>query len=263
MASEITPVSVKEQDFLDQDDPIRGQNFVCMSFISPEEVLKNKDAYFAYEFYKNIGLQVQDLLNNLEATYPNDKSKINVIRENHEFLFSDAGMQEEFNVFNDLHGSRLEKEFFEKNNYQTSIRGFKVRGVYDTFSEAKNRAELLKKTGDKFNIYIAQVGCWCPWSPNPSDLENQEYSETQLNTIMKGYYDNMKARTAVYDKRKEDRMKEAAEELEAQKKALEAETPSIMVTDARSSADVPVEEITNLVLTNEDPWLDNKTTSSA
>ena len=30
------------EDFLEADDTIRGQNYVCLSFISPENVLKNK-----------------------------------------------------------------------------------------------------------------------------------------------------------------------------------------------------------------------------
>jgi hypothetical protein len=61
----------------------------------------------------------------------------------------------------------------------------------------------LKKIDNKFNIYIAQVGCWCPWSPNPECLENQEYSETQLNTLMKEYKKNMDNRDIVFENRKQ------------------------------------------------------------
>ena len=82
------------------------------------------------------------------------------------------------------------------------MRGIKVRGVFDTIEEARNRSEFLKRFDDKFNIYIAQVGCWCPWSPNPDALENQEYSETQLNTLMKQYKQNMEEKDTVFDERK-------------------------------------------------------------
>ena len=37
--------SVKEVDYLDEDKPIRGQNYVLLSFLSPEDVLVNKEAY--------------------------------------------------------------------------------------------------------------------------------------------------------------------------------------------------------------------------
>jgi hypothetical protein len=33
---------------------------------------------------------------------------------------------------------------------------------------------------NKFNVYV-QGGCWCPWSPNPDDITDQEYAETNLN----------------------------------------------------------------------------------
>ena len=31
------------EDFLEVDDPIPGQNYVCMSFVDPEEIIQNKD----------------------------------------------------------------------------------------------------------------------------------------------------------------------------------------------------------------------------
>jgi hypothetical protein len=96
----------------------------------------------------------------------------------------------------------LESEYHRDNNFVTSIRGIKVRGVFDTIEEAKNRSEFIKKIDNKFNIYIAQMGCWCPWSPNPDCLENQEYAETQLNTLMKEYKKNMTDKDVIFENRK-------------------------------------------------------------
>jgi hypothetical protein len=56
------------------------------------------------------------------------------------------------------------------------------------------------------------VGCWCPWSPNPEDLENQEYSETQLNTIMKKYKENQENRDVFYTERKDEKIRKANDE---------------------------------------------------
>ena len=44
--------SVKEVDYLDEDKPIRGQNFVLLSFLSPEDVLVNKEAYIGWYHIK-------------------------------------------------------------------------------------------------------------------------------------------------------------------------------------------------------------------
>ena len=76
--------------------------------------------------------------------------------------------------------------------------------------------------GDKFNIFVAQVGVWCPWSPNPEEIQEQEYAETQLNTLMKGYRENMELRDQFYEQRKEEKIKEAQEQL---KSALEKKDP--------------------------------------
>lgn len=47
----VTEVDEKE-DFLNVDAPIRGQEFVCLSFLSPEKVLEKKDLFFFQKFMK-------------------------------------------------------------------------------------------------------------------------------------------------------------------------------------------------------------------
>ena len=39
-------VSTKEKDYLDEDKPIRGQNYCLVSFLSPEDILKEKEVYY-------------------------------------------------------------------------------------------------------------------------------------------------------------------------------------------------------------------------
>ena len=51
------------------------------------------------------------------------------------------------------------------------VRGVKVRGVYSTEDEAKNRCKELQQIDPDFNIYIAPVGCWLPWSDDPEKAE--------------------------------------------------------------------------------------------
>jgi hypothetical protein len=80
---------------------------------------------------------------------------------------------------------RLEEEFFAKNSFRTTIRGLKVRGVYDTYPEAVNRAKTLQKLDPSFNVYVGQVGFWVPWDPEPTEVADQEYADDQLNQLMK------------------------------------------------------------------------------
>ena len=39
-------------DLLEEDKPIAGQKFVCVSFVSPEKIIKNKELYYFQEFLK-------------------------------------------------------------------------------------------------------------------------------------------------------------------------------------------------------------------
>ena len=118
-------------------------------------------------------------------------------------------IQESYKYFVQDMMDDLEREFHETNDFQTSMRGIKVRGVYDTLEEAKFRSEQLRKKDKKFSIYIAQVGCWCPWSPNPDSIADQEFAETELNTLMKNYQENIENKTEFFELRKENLKQQA------------------------------------------------------
>ena len=201
--SSVTSVtSVKEVDYLDEDKPIRGQNFVLLSFLSPEDVLVNKEAYMFSKFLTKFSSDMTVLLDGISAKYSDSKDFVDSVKENNAHIFNPKDMSEQYGFYKSVNNDELESSYHRDNNFTTSIRGIKVRGVFDTIEEAKNRSEFVKKIDNKFNIYIAQVGCWCPWSPNPDCLENQEYAETQLNTLMKEYKKNMNDKDVVFESRK-------------------------------------------------------------
>lgn len=195
-------VSVKEVDYLDEDKPIRGQNFVLLSFLSPEDVLVNKEAYMFSQFIAKFSKDMTTLLDGISEKYSDSKDFVDSVKENNAFIFDAKDMSEQYGFYKSINNQELESSYHRDNNFTTSIRGIKVRGVFDTIEEAKNRSEFIKKIDNKFNIYIAQMGCWCPWSPNPDCLENQEYAESQLNTLMKEYKKNMSDKDVIFENRK-------------------------------------------------------------
>lgn len=248
-------VSVKDMDFLDQDPPLRGQNFVCLSFISPEEVIKKKDCYFFEQFMKDITVDMNDFFDKLTEKYAEDAGTLKTIKERYSYLFDKEHIVDEYNFFINKQGAALEEEYFKQNNFQTSIRGLKVRGVFDTLREAEIRSQVLKKLDDKFNVYVAQVGCWCPWSPNPEDIEQQEYAETQLNTMMKHYKDNQDKKDVFYQERKRDlqfaQTKTKIEEEDAWLANKEASTSGTQETSSDSQIDSQIDSPINGVVTEE------------
>lgn len=216
-------VSTKEMDYLEEDKALRGQNYVCLSFLSPEEVLNNKEVYYFEKYLSKFSKDMNELLNGIAENYKDAADAIKVIRENNAHIFDGRELQDAYRFYKRINGEVIEKEFYEKNNFQTSVRGIKVRGVFETLKEAQVRAEVLRRMGDtQFDIFVGQVGVWCPWSPNPEDMQEQEYAETQLNTLMKQYKDNMSLRDEFYEMRKKEKIEDAQKKL---KETLEKKDP--------------------------------------
>jgi len=222
-------ISTKEMDYLEEDKPLRNQNYVCLSFLSPEEILNNKEVFYFEKYLAKFSKDMDELLNGLAAKYKDDVDTIKVIRENNAELFNGRELQDAYRFYKRINCESIEKEFYELNKLQTSVRGIKVRGVFETLKEAQVRAEVLRRMGDtSFDIFVGQVGVWCPWSPNPEDIQEQEYAETQLNTLMKQYKDNMSLRDEFYEIRKKEKITDAQNKL---KEALEKKDPLTELKD--------------------------------
>ena len=186
-----------EEDFLEVDQPIAGQNFVCISFISPEKVIKQKEIFFMNHF-------LLDLLKD-------DKKREYILNMDLNKLdYSKVSeMIEDFRIVNE---KRINDLFDEETDFKTSIRGVKVRGIYDTLKEARVRASLLQKRDPKFNVFVGQCGYWLPWDPSSTDEIDAEYQEKQLNELMKNYKINAEQRDMFYQEDKQRKVDEAIKE---------------------------------------------------
>ncbi len=186
-----------EEDFLEVDQPIPGQNYTCISFISPEKIIKQKEVFFMKKF-------LQDLLTDA-------KKREYLINMNVENLSYEKvnDMVEDFRLVNE---KKINNEFDELVDFRTNIRGIKSRGNYDTLKEARVRAKILQRKDPKFNVFVAQVGYWLPWDPSTTDEIEAEYQEKQLNQLMKNYKINAEHRDIFYQEEKQHKLEEAKKE---------------------------------------------------
>lgn len=239
-------IPVKDVDYLEQDDPIRNQNFVCLSFISPEEVLKKKDIFHLEKYIDEFSKKSSELLNTFKTLFPEKQEELRIMSDNFDFIFDNTKIHDHFRYFVQDNNDELTKQFYEENKFQTCIRGLKVRGVYDTIEEAKARSEKLRKLeNNKFSIFVAQVGCWCPWSPNPEEITDQEFAETELNTLMHKYQENLDNKAEFFKSRHDD-MRLAIKESEKQKQlasSLEQEDPWIAKQKTQDDEDSTEKEL--------------------
>ena len=146
----------------------------------------------------------------------NDPSKLDPAKLTPEFIDT-LNVDDKFEDFLYANEDDLTRKFNDSNDFQTSIRGLKVRGVYESKREAEIRAKVLQRRDPNFHVFVGQVGYWLPWDPNPDGVAEQEYSNDQLNTLMKKYQENRKYKDDVYANETEERKKAAREENQKRK----------------------------------------------
>ena len=100
-----------------------------------------------------------------------------------------------------------------------SVCGVKIRGSFETYDEAKKRAEFLQKCVHYHNIYIGEVGKWCPFEDNPEKAKDCEYMNKDLNKLMKIYSEQQEQAKEHHEIRKQTMIKKALEEVEDKKKS--------------------------------------------
>ena len=185
--------NAKYIDLLDEDKSIAGQKFVCLSFISPEEILKQKNMYFFEHFIKKWDFsksmeKFTQFLNFLSFKYNIDFEKITTdlqeFTKDEKDTLIKTTIEDDYKNFMDENEENLEKEFDTSHKFQTSIRGIKVRGAFPTQQEAELRAKMLRQNDPNHDVYVGPVGIWVPFHPEAYKTGRVEYMEETLNELM-------------------------------------------------------------------------------
>jgi hypothetical protein len=90
------------------------------------------------------------------------------------------------------------------------ILGIKVRGVFETYEDARTRADQLQKMDKHHNIFVGEIGKWLPFDVDISTMETEDdpvYREQALNQYMKAYKDCLKEEEVEEKERKEQTLK--------------------------------------------------------
>jgi hypothetical protein len=197
-------------DLLDEDKPVAGQKFTCISFISPEKIIKQRELFNFQDFLKQ-----WDMHKSLEKfnqflsflSYKYTLNFDNLTKDLQEFcseekdrLFTST-LEDEFKNFMDMNDSRLEEEFNAKHSFQTSVRGVKVRGSYPSQQEAELRCKMLREVDPNHDVYVGPVGTWMPFHPEAYKTGRVEYLEDELNQLMQEKDKNEKFAKVEFDKR--------------------------------------------------------------
>lgn len=203
-------------DLLDEDKPIAQQKFVCLSFVSPEKIIKNKEEFFlekfleTYELNKSMTKFVQ-FMNYISYKYNINSEEL--FQEYETFIKTEqmklsGELADDYKNYVDKNENELEKTYNIKNNFQTSVRGLKIRGVFPTQEEAELRCKMLRQVDQNHDVYVGPVGIWIPFHPEAYKTGKVEYLEKELNELMHEKNKNEEKAKEEFDKRvKESKVK--------------------------------------------------------
>ena len=212
----------KYVDLLDEDKPIANQKFACMSFISPEKVIKDKNLFFFNMFLKQWDTtksmeKFVEFLNFMSFKY---NLKFDAVMEDfrdfakdqHESLAASSSLEDDYKSFLDTREEELDLDYNKQHQFQTSIRGLKIRGTYPSQEEAELRCKMLREIDPNHDVFVGPVGLWMPWHPEAYKTGRVEYVEDELNHLMHEKIKNEEFAKSAFEKRIKETKQKAIEE---------------------------------------------------
>jgi len=213
--------NTKYVDLLDEDKPISGQKFVCLSFISPEEHIKNKELFYFEKYLKNFEFKktfekYTQFLNFISYKYNLNfdnltKDMEEFVEEEKENLFLTT-LEDDYKSFIDAKEEQLQKEYSVAHDFQTNTRGLKVRGVFSSQEEAEMKCKALRSEDPNHDVYVGPVGMWMPFHPEAYKTGRVEYLEKELNELMAQKKKNDETSKEQFKNRVKESKKKAIEE---------------------------------------------------
>jgi hypothetical protein len=222
-------VNPKYIDLCDEDPPIAGQKFACISFVSPEKILKKREIFMFEQFLKQwdfskcmeksldflnfisykYGLKVDDVVADFNEFVKEEETKLRAV-----------GIDDDFKTFMDKNEDKLGEQFNRAHAFQTSVRGMKLRGVFANQDEAEMKCKKIREVDPHHDIFVGPVGMWMPWDPDAYKTGRIEFMEEELNQL---HHEKLKNETKAkeeFERRiKETKQKAIKENIELAKKS--------------------------------------------
>lgn len=208
-------------DLLEEDRAIAGQKFVCVSFVSPEKILKQKEQYFFQEFVKqwDMNKSMEKFVQFLNfVSYKYKLTFDDVMEDFQEFIkeekqtITESSIEDDYKSYIDKNEEKLEKSFGVTHNFQTHTRGIKIRGSYPSMEEAELRCKMLREIDPSHDVYVGPVGMWMPWDPEAYKTGRVEYMEEELNKLMSEKNKNESSAKESFEKRIKETKQQAIED---------------------------------------------------
>lgn len=210
-------------DLMDEDPPIAGQKYVCVSFVSPETILKRREMFLFEKFVQNWDMsksmeKFSQFVNFMAFKYNLNADNVQkdfaefVVEEEKELKKSSTQIEDDYKNYLDKNEEKLTAQFNREHDFQTSVRGLKIRGSFPTQEEAEMNCKKIRDRDPHHDIFVAPVGMWLPWEPTYYKLEKVEYLEPELNKLHQEKVKNEAHAKKEFEARIKDAKRKAIEE---------------------------------------------------
>jgi hypothetical protein len=207
-------------DYLDEDPVISSQKYCVVSVLTPKNFKQSVE----------IDSKILD----------------EVVPANELPLDSSITIEQHNNVLKELAGVKTQllrfKKEKESEQQKITMYTFKVRGSYDTVEEAQKRITYLNSIDSNVNIYLAEVGKWCPFDDDPEKAKDAVYKDDELNRLMKGYKENQEKGKQLFEQRKADMVAKALQDTKDKKEKLKEKDNRVPI---KRDINVKVEDTLN------------------
>ncbi len=208
-------------DLCDEDPVLPGSKFACMSFVSPDKILQKKELFYfqkflhTWDFTKSMS-KFYDFLNFLSYKYNIPLETLTAdyqdyVKEEKTKLTKDS-IEQDYATYMDKNEEELQAQFDKENEFQTSVRGLKIRGCFNTQEEAENHCKKLRTLDPNHDIYVGPVGVWIPWDPDAYKTGRIEFMEEELNKLHQEKIKNETQAKEEFEKRIRDTKRKAIED---------------------------------------------------
>ena len=229
-------------DHLKQDPIINGQNYVVVSFVNPKDKVVEKNLYYANQFMINdinsclnaqaiqmakklsvdMSNKISDVLERLKSSVDEeDKHIYKILTEKYremqidedeyveecrrQYTIDNEEILDKYKIFLAENRTKMDHAFDKANDDASSLRGFKIRGAFSRFEDARDRAQFLRDNVEPgIHAYVVQMGTWFPVDMEADEVQDQEYMEAELNDLMGKYHEGMHARDKFFNERKQE-----------------------------------------------------------
>lgn len=179
----VRELNEKEEDFLNVDATIRGQEFVCLSFLSPEKVIEKKELYFFQRFMKFYDAKIRyDMLEKFLARFGDRQ---NTALDLSVKYAAECVVNEVESALADVSGTvdtaDLKTHLTEVLTEKMSESKVNLTNVFESFREyvEKNRADVASKENieDAYKEFMFN---------KEQELEDEFHAKNEFRTSIRG-----------------------------------------------------------------------------